>query len=258
MSACVGLSRVCKKPKDASEAKLKPPAAISLIGRRGQQRSIDGSITLSIWWPNRAGLAWQTHSPSLCLSYCVCRNGLTLTQENLSHHLCWFMPGMRCPVNPFDQPTWTILMQEDLYRQWRHGGKIRVLTSEVPPTPKYWIKSKNHFLLKRFTSTSGHPTLKPERATCDPSQNAVSIENEISASVFGGPSPRPWRSVRRSAYLYLRPLMMERVHRLLSSDATLPLNLPNPPPGQNTSTPSNGAVKRSKVNVDDLTLLHPC
>lgn len=34
--------------RDTRGAKLKPPAAIRLIGRTGQQRSIDGSITLSI------------------------------------------------------------------------------------------------------------------------------------------------------------------------------------------------------------------
>lgn len=53
---------------------------------------------------------------------------------------------------------------------------------------------------------------------------------------FRSPSPRLWRRVRRSVYLYLRPLMIEWVHRSRSSDATLPLNLPSPPQGQNTST----------------------
>lgn len=48
------------------EAQIKSPserilswtvAAIRLIGRRGQQGSIDGSIALSIWWPEHIGLA---------------------------------------------------------------------------------------------------------------------------------------------------------------------------------------------------------
>lgn len=96
---CLLVERVCKKWKDTSEAKLEPLAAIRLIGRRGQQGWIDGSITWSIWWPNRTVLAGRPRSPSLGLSYSGA--AFTLTQENLSLHLCWFTPGLCCPVNLF-------------------------------------------------------------------------------------------------------------------------------------------------------------
>lgn len=113
------------KWKDTSKVKLVPVATISLIGRRGQQGSIDGSITLSIWWPNHIGLAnrgldvGHTRSPSLELSYCACQSCVTLTQKNLSDHLCWFGP-----VRPLDQLEWTFKMQQDLCCWLLHIGKI--------------------------------------------------------------------------------------------------------------------------------------
>lgn len=121
-----------RKWKDTSEVKLEPLAAISLIGLRGQQGSIDGSITLSIWWPTHIGLAnrgldaGHTRAPSLRLSYCARRGYVTLTQKNLSDHLSWFTPRLHCPVNPLDQLKSTFLMQEDLCCKLLHSGKIRV------------------------------------------------------------------------------------------------------------------------------------
>lgn len=120
------------KWKDTSEVKLEPLVTISLIGLRGQQGSVDGSITLSIWWPSHIGLAnrgpdaGRTRSPSLRLSYCAFHGYVTLTQKNLSDHLCWFTFGLHCPVNPLDQLKRTFLMQEDLCCKLLHSGKIRV------------------------------------------------------------------------------------------------------------------------------------
>lgn len=136
---------VMSKGRDTRGAKLEPPAAIRLIGRAGQQRSIDGSITLSIWWPNHAGLARQSRSPRFCLSYCGRRSGLTLTQENLSHHLCWFTPGLRCPVNPFDQLTWTILMQGEFMlpvTSRRLKYEVESWQRRCPPAPKLMPKEQ--------------------------------------------------------------------------------------------------------------------
>lgn len=120
------------KWKDAIEVKLEPLATISLIGLRGQQGSIDGSITLSIWWPSHIGLAnrgldaGHTRSPSLRLSYCAFQCYVTLTQKNPSDHLCWFTFGLHCPVNPLDQLKRTFLMHEDLCCKLLHSGKIWV------------------------------------------------------------------------------------------------------------------------------------
>lgn len=135
MHACVCVyvhtNKECKW-KDTREVKLEPLATISLIGRRGQQGSIDGSITLSIWWPNHIGLAnrrldaGRTCSPSLRLSYCACQGYVTLTQKNLSDHLCWFTLGLHCPVNPLDQLKRTFLMHRDLCCKLLHSGKIWV------------------------------------------------------------------------------------------------------------------------------------
>lgn len=134
MSACVCVcsDTQIRKWKETSEVKPEPLATISLIGLRGQQGSIDGSITLSIWWPNHIGLAnrgldaGNARSASLRLSYCARRGYVTLTQKNLSDHLCWFTPGLHCPVNPLDQLKRTFLMQEDLCCKLLHSGKIRV------------------------------------------------------------------------------------------------------------------------------------
>lgn len=79
-------------------------------------------------------LVWQIEGwtldtlarPPFPLSYCARQGYVTLTQKNLSDHLCWFTPGLRCPINPLDQLKRTFLMQEDLCCKWHHSSKIRV------------------------------------------------------------------------------------------------------------------------------------
>lgn len=111
VSVCVGLSECAYvdaqiKWKDTGEAKLEPLATISLIGHRGQQGSIDGSITLSIWWPHHTGLAKRgldaghAHSPCLRLSYWACQSCVALTQKSIRSVMLIYA-GAALPRQPY-------------------------------------------------------------------------------------------------------------------------------------------------------------
>lgn len=113
--------------------------------------------------------------------------------------------------------------------------QLRSVSPAAPPNECTKSKKKSP-PLKRFHSTSDHPTLTPPRTQMgSESEHGLDQKRDIRICFHSAP-PRLRRRVRRSVYLYLRPSTIERVHKLLSSDTTLPLNLPNPPPGQNTST----------------------
>lgn len=59
------------------------------------------------------------------------------------------------------------------------------LRSDSPTALKRMYEEQESPSLKHFHSISDHPTLKPQRPTCDLNQSATSIENEISAFAFG-------------------------------------------------------------------------
>lgn len=136
----------------------------------------------------------RTDSPSLSLSELLCM--LQQMYINTGKSICSLMliyartalprqPLWPAHMNNFNAKGFTLPTDFTVVKYVVESWQLRSLSLTAPPSPKLMRQELKSPSSKNFHSSSDHPTLKPQRPTCDLNQGAASIESEISASAFG-------------------------------------------------------------------------